>query len=583
MSSLIRVMPSFRALFSACMLIGAALLATAAPAAETDARAPLLVVTLRPTAGVPGSVYVVHVSIAGIVPPTASGKPLIDMPVVIANVATEGGALQGLRASDSAGALSIDAHKRKVDGSERWYWVATRQVRGAVSIHYDVAITDAPNSLGAAPPFELRSADQVFSGLLGTFVPFPSGERTYRLALRWDLSALHGEKLGVSTIGVGDVATPTALAPDKLRDIFVMGGANLGREPDTRAPDGFFSVWQGTPPFNATSLMRWTHQLYKYYLQFFGVSKPTYSVYLRRNLTNPGGGVEVGDSFVGTYGRGVTVEAFKLTLAHEMVHTFVGAPIKSGGELASSWFAEGIAVYYQRLLPWQAGMINTQQYLKDINETAARYYTDKLNDTPNSKIPSEFWKDTRVRVLPYDRGSLYFAQVNYEIRRATNGKHGLSDVLLHLLRTRQQQGKDLTDASWISAMVQVLGKRGESQFQDMMDGKEIVLAPGTFGRCFTRTSIPLRRYQLGFDPSVLVTPPRIVRGLVAGSNAAKAGLRNGDQIIDPVAQDAIQGNQTAMLLLHVKRAGAKYRISYLPRGATVSTYQWVETRAPGCR
>ena len=140
-------------------------------------------------------------------------------------------------------------------------------------------------------------------------------------------------------------------------------GGQVGHEPDRPAADGFFSAWQGTPPFDARALLQWTHGLYDDYLRFFGARGVTYNVFLRRNKVNPGGGVEVANSFVGTYDDGTPVEDFKLTLAHEMVHTFVGA-LDEKDELAASWFAEGLAVYYQRLLPYRAG-VREQAVLAD--------------------------------------------------------------------------------------------------------------------------------------------------------------------------------------------------------------------------
>jgi hypothetical protein len=53
-----------------------------------------------------------------------------------------------------------------------------------------------------------------------------------------------------------------------------------------------------------------------------------------------------------------------------------------------------------------------------------------------------------------------------------------------------------------------------------------------------------------------------------------AGLRNGDEIIDPVPQDGIQGEQTELLRLKVQRRNEVLSISYLPRGETVDAYQW---------
>ena len=65
-----------------------------------------------------------------------------------------------------------------------------------------------------------------------------------------------------------------------------------------------------------------------------------------------------------------------------------------------------------------------------------------------------------------------------------------------------------------------------------------------------------------------------MRGVVAGSAAAAAGLRNGDAILKPVGQDHIQGDQTGILTLQIRRNDRTMTISYLPRGETVSAWQW---------
>ena len=508
------------------------------------------------------------------------GSPLLRMPLVISNVQTSAKRLEGLQATDAHGPVTLASYDDPPGPQPYRHWVASRRIEGPLHVRYRVPIDNAPNPLGAAPPFELRSEGLVFSGLVGSFVLLPDNGQTYRLHLDWQFDEIGGSTLGVSTIGVGDRTSATAAPSEQWESIYVMGG-RLAHEPAHPAPDGFFSAWQGTPPFDARALMQWTHRLYDFYLTFFHSPGTTYSVYLRRNPINPGGGVEVGHSFVGTFDKGTKVADFKLTLAHEMVHTFVGA-LDTDDELGAAWFSEGLAVYYQRLLPFRAGLISRQAYLDDLNATAARYYTDILNTTPNAKIPARFWPDTRVRVLPYDRGSLYFAQLNWEIEQASAGKRSLDDVLLAFLDLRRH-GKRLTKAGWIEAVDKAVGPSGVAQFQAMLHGTPIVVDSQAFGPCFRRTLKPMRRYQLGFTPDVLIEPRRIVRGLIPDSAAAKAGLRDGDEILKPVAQDAIQSDQHASLTLHVSREGKIMDITYLPRGATVPTYQWTLVDAPSCR
>lgn len=509
-----------------------------------------------------------------------AGAPLLRMPLVISNVQTSAGNMTDLQAHDGQGPLTLSFHD-DASGQEPYrHWVASRAVHGPVELSYRVPITNAPNARGAAPPFELRSDGRAFSGLLGTFLMQPDDAAAYRMKLAWDLAPLGSDALGVSTMGVGNVVTPTARPTKKLESVFVMAGG-VGHEPEWPSADGFFSAWQGTPPFDARALMQWTHRLYGYYLKFFKAQSAAYSVYLRSNPINAGGGVEVGSSFVGTFDEKTRIKDFKITLAHEMVHTFVHS-LDGPDHLATEWFGEGVAVYYQRVLPLRAGQIGPDDYLEDLNSTAARYYTDILNDTPNARIPSRFWADTRVRVLPYDRGSLYFARLNDEIVQASSGRHSLDDVLLGFLE-RRKQGKPLTEEAWVQAVVAAVGERGRQEFEAMMRGDPIQLRSGAFGPCFRRVEKPMRRYQLGFTPDVLIEPRRIVRGLVPGSAAARAGLRNGDEILVPVPQDGIQGDQHATLTLRISRAGKTMDITYLPRGETVEVPQWVASPSATCK
>jgi hypothetical protein len=99
-------------------------------------------------------------------------------------------------------------------------------------------------------------------------------------------------------------------------------------------------------------------------------------------------------------------------------------------------------------------------------------------------------------------------------------------------------------------------------------------APDALGPCFRPAKARLRRYETGFEPAVLAEPRRIVRGVIPGSNAFAAGLRDGDEIVDPVPQDSIQGDQLRLLSLKLRRSERVFEISYLPRGEAVDVLQW---------
>jgi len=250
------------------------------------------------------------------------------------------------------------------------------------------------------------------------------------------------------------------------------------------------------------------------------------------------------------------------------------APEDTGGELSVSWFNEGLAVYYQSALPFRFGLIDRDAFLQDLNYTAARYYTNLLGNVPNSDVPANFWKDTRIRTLPYDRGFLYFATVDEAARRVSNGRRSLDDLMLAMKALEKSSHRPLTQQDWSDLLRKDVGDFAVRDLERMLAGGAPLPSSGAFGPCFRRTSKPLRRYELGFDPSVLTESPRVVHGLVPGSAAEAAGLRNGDEILRPVPQDRIQGMQQEQLDLAIRRGEATMDIAYLPRGETVSSWQW---------
>lgn len=506
----------------------------------------------------------------------APGQAFLSMVLVNDNVETDAAMLQELSASDAQGALELTFHDDAATAEEPYrHWQPTRTTVGEVVIHYRAPISEVLAPRGAAPPLELRSDHGSFSGQGASFLMLPEDDRQRQVSVHWDLGRMQEHAIAVTSLGLGDVKQRTMNASKVLGAGYFMAG-DVHLYPAVPAPTGFFGAWYGNPPFDLQSLMESEQKLYSYYETFFKQpSTAPYGVFMRENLVNAGGGVSLGStSFVTTFGPKTELEDEKITLAHEMLHTFVGGLEDDN----SAWYAEGLAVYYERLLPLRSGQISRQEFLDDLNSTAGRYYTDIMIHTPNSEIAKNFWTDTRIRVLPYDRGSMYFAVLDSELRAASGGKESLDDLVLAMLdRKRHNLLED--QAAWVTLLQSHLGEKGKAEFEAMLGGAIQLPPSDAFGPCFTRTTKPMRRYELGFEPKVLTEPRRIVRGLVPGSAAAMAGVRNGDVITQPVPQDLIQSQQDGVLTLKLLRDGKPLEINYVPRGETVEAYQWVEQDA----
>ncbi len=503
--------------------------------------------------------------------PAAAGGPLLTLPLVIANTVTVADTLTGLTANDDAGPIPLVVKDDPATGLV-WsrHWLAGRATRGPVVVRYLAPVDNTPPTRGSGPPYALRTEGGGVSGVGNTFVLLPEEKTARKISLRWDLSALPKGSTATSSFGEGDVALPDGPVSQLASTVFMAGP--MKREPALVSETGFSSAWMGTPPFDPAPLMAWTNRLHGWMSGFFqDKTVPPYRVFLRYNPINAGGGTALTRSFLTTYGADTKGESLKGTLSHEMVHTWTDSD-------AGQWYGEGIAVHYQGLLPFRAGLISAQEFLDDLNETARRYYANPLNDTPDAEIAPRFWEDTRIRVLPYDRGGLYFAVLDGRIRRATGGKRSVDDLVLEM-NHRFATGQKTDDAAWIELVVRELGEDGRKLHAGMMAGALMLPQADDFGPCFTRTTAKVRRFELGFEPKSLVGTTKTIRGLMAGTEAAKAGLKDGDVVTYAVAMDAVQGDPDQTLTLKVTRDGKTFPLTYLPRGEVAEVYQWA--RKPG--
>lgn len=495
----------------------------------------------------------------------AAGAPLLRMGMFVPGLARPQ-VLGRLDVRDAAGAVPVAA-----GGGQEGVgtWVSTRAVKGDLVVDYRLIAENIP-AVAGGPPIGVRIDGDAVSAAGDAMLMTPSVTGPYRLALRWDLSAMGPGAEAVSSFGDGDVTLPAGPV-DRLGDALYMAG-HLEREPS--APSGAFSaVWAaGEPPFDPRPAMRWTAELHAAMSRFFSdETEPPYRVFLRHNPMNAGGGAALWHSFIVTYGTGVTGESLKSILGHEMTHTWTANGI-------GQWYSEGNAVFYQALLPWRAGLMTADEYLADLNRTASRYYTNALRDTPEDSVAPHFWEDTRIRVLPYDRGAMYFAVLNGKIRRASGGARSVDD-LVRTMVARARAGERMTEAAWLDLLRAEIGDDGPAVHRSMMSGGLMLPESEDFGPCFRRTIRKIRRFDLGFDNASLLGAEKIVRGLRPGSEAARAGLRDGDRITYAVALDAVQADVTRMLELQVTREGRTFPLTYLPRGDAVDAYQWA--RASG--
>ncbi|WP_419814303.1 hypothetical protein [Glacieibacterium sp.] len=523
-------------------VIGALLIAGGAAAP------PVATVTLAPgpmvEASNRGEVGIV-IAVPGVSAP--GGVPLFEIPEGATPIVT-----------DAAGVV------RGTTGAER-NWTPQRAVSGDLTIRYRVTVTNTPTN-GGTTPINPRLDGSGFSAIGMTLLAVPDLKTPYRIRIVWDLARMGPGATAVSSAGDGNAEMPAGPL-SRLGSTAFMAG-RLTRDP-VPAQGKFSAAWSGDPGFDPHPPMQWAGALHSYMTKFFATpDDPAYRVFIRRNgLNNPGGGVAFPNSFFATYGPGVTGENMKQILGHEMTHTFTMNGL-------GNWYDEGDAVFYQVRLPWLAGMTSTETYLRDINLTAARYYTNAEIDAAEERIIPNFFTNTWLNTLGYDRGALYFAVLDGRIRRASSGRRSVDDLVRALVHLKRS-GKDITESDWLDLVRREIGEDGVTVHRAMLSGGVVVPESGDYGPCFRRYSTKIRRYEMGFTAKAGPDGRKIVSLLIPGSEADRAGVRNGDIVVLPViTTEGVKRDPAATMTVAITRADRTFSLTFLPRGAAFDAYQW---------
>ena len=517
-----------------------------------------------------------HVDVKMVLSGIASGaeRPFLRVPIIIASVHAAIYKDGDVDASDDAGPLPLKMTEDLSDATGFFQWrlfTVGRPTNGNITLRYRASITPAMSARRPGPSFDLRGYGGGFGGAGSGFLILPIDDsRPYQIDLDWDLRQIAPGARGVSTLGTGHVMTEGSSMT--LLSTFLLAGP-LGCFPPDAGNAPFNAYWLHEPNFDALADATWAAESYSALLAFFHESNlPPYYLFMRPHPNSRDGGAATEHGFFLEYGVPPQPQAKRrIMFAHEMFHHFVGG--LDGPPGTSSWFGEGLAEFYESVIPYRAGLIDADEFLEEQQRDFELYSGNPRNDLPNDRVAEEYWRDSRVQNIPYMRGKAYFIDLNAKIRSASNGRRGLDDLLLAMLESRRR-GTGYDERKWRALLGSELGERGIRDFEDMLSGKLIVPPSDAFGPEFERVEYQLNQFQLGFSDRALVNNPRVIYGLIPGSAADKAGLRNGDLIVRADDIELARQKGDPVFNLEVRRGGAIVPIRFSTRGAVVTCYKW---------
>jgi hypothetical protein len=517
----------------------------------------------------------VRVSYAVSAPIVEAGHTLFRLPIVIVGIPGAPLIATDFTVSDEEGALALQQEDEEPTPTWTYRrWTAARSTVGDLHVSYFAPVRFVDESTNNGPLYDLRAEADGLHGAGITFLALPDATEPYDVTIDWDLSQAPVGARGVCSLGEGSIQVTETM--EDLAYTYYMAG-QLSAYPN-EANSVFSMYWLSEPSFDPVAVAGEIERIYRAMCDFFQEPEPGFRIFVRRHPYRGNGGTAVRRSFMFGYSESSrpTVKSLASLLAHETAHTW---PRLDGEHGETAWYSEGTAEYYSIILSQRAGFITDDEFLDLINERARGYYTSPLQTLSNQEAAERFWLDPRAQRIPYGRGLFYFIDINAKIQARSNGARSVDDLTLTILN-RQRAGATVGVAEWVELVTAELGEQGRHDFEAMVAGEWVIPASDALGPRFTRREIEDYPLDLGFDTSSVTK--RVVTGLIAGSAAERAGVREGDRILSIPNFSDIERAPWNEVDLTLGRGANTLRAYYVPQGAKVRSYAWISIPEAEC-
>lgn len=516
-------------------------------------------------------------------PGLKAGDGLVRLPLTLVGIPSARYDGDALQARDDLGAIPL-RQEEEAPTPQGVYrrWVVARATKGDVIVSYAApprAVSAATNN---GPLFDLRAEGGGFIGAGVGFLAAPVAPGPWSVRLDWDLSQAPEGARGAWTFGDGTVET---VLPSQALAFSYYAGGPVETHPEAGGESGFHMYWLTDPPFAPAELAEKTRQIYGQMSAFFGDPPGTpYRVFMRSNPYTGVGGTSLGRSFMFGYHAPSepTVDELLGLVSHEVAHTW---PAMQGEHGETAWYSEGMAEFYSLVLSHRAGVVDVDQVVETMNDRAEGYYANPYIALSNAEAAEIFWSDPVAQTVPYGRGWMYLLQTDAEIRRASNGVRSLDDMV-KAMRNRQTAGETYGISDWLTLVGAEIGADlARDQYEQMAAGTRLAPPQDLYAPCLRVVPRQVRPFQLGFARASLAEG-QTLQGLVPGSAAARAGLKDGDRIIELQGFNTARKNADENLTVVFERDGVRQTASYSPRSEPVDAFGWArnaDAPAAACR
>lgn len=526
------------------LLLALGLAACGDRAASADPPFPGLTLDLTPDPARGDLLVEIHLS-------AARAAAVTELAVARAWADTRGAdAIGEPHARDDGGDLPLTRRPDDEGGADRLFALG-RAPRGDLALHY--------RARPGASHFGVHVAADRMSAVGHAFLLLPRFGDSIPARVRFHLGDLERGAEAASSFGFGAEVVTTATPEELAHAAYLAGKLWLeAPAPEAPAPEKATSlIVLGAPPFD-------TRTAYAFCTAAQGATERLFAR-APSAVVEPFSFLLVGEPGLGRADDGAYLTrslglwfdarrgldpALKLVVAHELVHHFLGGTVRlvepDGRDAA--WFSEGFTVHFARRLMLEGGFVRPADVLVDLRRTLGE------------PVPGE------DRAPPaYRRGAVWAASFDAAVRRASGGARSLDDVARALVARARATGLGRLPVSALrEALERELGPAAVPDLDRFEAGFDapLELPEGAFGPCFKRLVRETTAFDLGFDRRSLHGHLTLVRGLVEGSAAERAGVREGALVLSakvPEPEAALRRGAEVELLLAHGRGGKRVR------------------------
>ncbi len=341
-------------------------------------------------------------------------------------------------------------------------YIAERSTGGMVSISYRLLLEPA----GRNPVFDLGFEEGGMTGSGMTFMPsFKEG--TYEYTVNWNLEQLPEGSRGAWSFGEGRI---TRSGNESLLQTTFYSAGQL----DCVKMGRFGYYWMKNETILPLAVL--AAQIFAYESRFFKDEGEAYNIFSRHTeaAEQRAGGTALTRSYMYIYKDNAQLDPswIKFLFAHEIVHNWITMKNEPFG--ITTWYIEGMAEFYSVLLPWRMGIITRDELLLELNKRAVQYYENPRITKTDMEAGSSLMADSEMTRIPYGRGFFYLLHADAMIRKASDNKNKLDDVMLAILEAGKET-LEIGNETWIREYGAYVGEEtARREHESISSGHDVI-------------------------------------------------------------------------------------------------------------